>query len=179
MSSFIYCVSVCISVLSPVSSLLAANEIPKWACSDFSHPSHCSHFCFLRCSENNSVSRKVNRALLLMAFNCIFSFPDVRPWQRGVKRNSGPSEKLFWHREGTCTLPNSLLLFSVHPAACLGPGKESLTVKFKVKNIKAEHCKGRSSSRMSWSSKWAFLPSVTANGEKQQFGYLIAIVFCL
>lgn len=65
----------------------------------FSHPSHRSHFWFLRCSENNSVSRKINRTLLLMAFNCIFSFPDVRPWKRGVKRNSGPSEKLFWHRQ--------------------------------------------------------------------------------
>ena len=116
------------------------------------HSPH-SHFWFLRCPENNSVSRKINRTLLLIAFNCIFSFPDVSLWQKWGKGNSGPSEKLFWHRGGTCVLPNSSLLFSVHPAVCLGPGRKSLTVKLLKKKIKTGHSKGRSSSRMNWSQQ--------------------------
>lgn len=39
---------------------------------------------FLRCPENNSVSRKINRTLLLMVFNCIFYFPDISLWKRWV-----------------------------------------------------------------------------------------------
>lgn len=48
-----------------------------------------------------------------------------------------------------------------------------------MKNIKAGHCKGRSSSRMSWSSKWAFLPSVTVRGEKWAFGFFNDYCFWL
>lgn len=75
---------------------------------------------FLRCPENNSLSRKINRTLLLMAFNCIFSFPDVSPWQRRGGEELRAIREVFLAQ--TSNLCAAKLFAIVQRAPCCSPG---------------------------------------------------------